>query len=359
MACQNIYIGSTRPYAGKNTVAIGLGLRFQKEGFNIGYMKPIGPAPIELENGKTGDEDAIYISSVLGINDSPDLLTPITLTQDFKIRAFNGELEDSASLLGKIEEAHKTLASRHDRMIISGSGSMYSGRYCRLDAVTMIKKMNLKALVLDRVHHEVNYDALIFIKDALGDNLAGVILNDVPPSMMPEIKNIICPFLERNSINVVGVLPQDPLLRSIRTGSLSTILGGRMIAGQKSPDRMVESFLIGTMQVENFMTYFRRANNAAVIVGGDRADVQLVAIEGNCSCLILTGNLFPNDIILSRADSLNIPIIMTREDTYSVAKKMEQMLERHKLRDDIKVRQAAQLVSDNLDFDVIAGAMNR
>ena len=105
------------------------------------------------------------------------------------------------------------------------------------------------------------------------------------------------------------------------------------------------------------MTYFRRQKNSAIIVGGDRADVQLVAIEGECPCLVLTGNLFPNDIILSRADTLGVPIIMVRDDTYTVAKKMESLLSRHKMRDVMKIRQGAHLVSTNLDFATIRSAL--
>ncbi|HBR07057.1 MAG TPA: hypothetical protein DD766_08750, partial [Desulfovibrio sp.] len=87
--------------------------------------------------------------------------------------------------------------------------------------------------------------------------------------------------------------------------------------------------------------------------GGDRSDVQLVALEGDCPCLVLTGNLYPNDIILTRSEVLETPIIMVREDTYSVAKKMENILSRHKLRDAIKIRQGADLVAKRLDFAAI------
>ena len=170
---------------------------------------------------------------------------------------------------------------------------------------------------------------------------------------MTEIENVIRPYLERNGIPVLGIIPTDPLMGSIRAHELAEGLGGRLVAAQGRADGMVENFLIGTMQVENFMTYFRRNPHSAVIVGGDRADVQLVAIEGNCPCLVLTGNLFPNDIILSRADALNIPIVMVREDTYTVARKMESLLNRHKMRDVIKVRQGSQLVSNNLNFAAI------
>jgi len=142
----------------------------------------------------------------------------------------------------------------------------------------------------------------------------------------------------------------DPLMGAIKVGDLAQRLGGKLISAAGKADRVVESFLIGTMQVENFMTHFRRNKNSAVIVGGDRADVQLVALEGGCPCLVLTGNLYPNDIILTRSEVLEVPIVMVREDTYTVAKKMEAILARHKLRDVIKIKQGAQLVAANLDI---------
>lgn len=356
MSTPGLYIGSTATYAGKNTMNIGIGLRLQKDGFNPGYMKPVGAMPVEI-NGMQGDEDAFYVQDVLGITPQADIVTPVMVTQDFKIRAFNGHLGDPEKYLEKIKSSYEQLAKERDLMLVSGSGNMFSGRYSGLDAITIVKKLGLKAVVIDRIQHEVNYDTLVTIKDYLGDQMVGVILNSVPATFNTEVETLIRPFLERQGIKVIGVLPNDPLMSSIRTDTLAEGLGGRLVAAQRSTERMVESFLIGTMQVENFMTYFRKANNSAVIVGGDRADVQLVAIEGNCSCLILTGNLYPNDIILSRADALNVPIIMVRDDTYTVAKKMEHMLGRHKLRDAIKIRQAAQIVSGNIDFDAIKAAL--
>lgn len=356
MSTPGLYIGSTTTYAGKNTMNIGLGLRFRKEGLNVGYMKPVGALPVESE-GLLGDEDAFYVQDVLGLDQRKDIVTPVMVTQDFKIRAFNGQLGDPGRLLEKIRQAYAELAAERDLMLVAGSGNMFSGRYAGLDAITIVKELGLKAVIIDRIQHEVNYDTLVTIKDYLGDSLAGVILNSVPATFHTEVDTLIRPFLERQGIKVLGVLPNDPLMSSIRADALAEGLGGRLVAAQRSSERMVESFLIGTMQVENFMTYFRKSSNSAVIVGGDRADVQLVAIEGNCSCLILTGNLYPNDIILSRADTLNVPIIMVRDDTYTVAKKMEQMLGRHKLRDAIKIRQASQIVSDNLDFESIKSAL--
>ena len=345
---KGLYIGATRAFSGKNMLSVGLGLRLQKEGVNLGYMKPLGTLPVE-KNGAIGDEDAFFIQEVLGLDQQPDLVTPVMETHDFKMHAFSGQ-DGSSDHMRDIASAYGQLSRDRDLMLVCGAGHTLSGKYCRLDGVRMVRELGLKALIVDRLQHEINYDELMIQKELLGDSLIGAVLNDIPSSFMTEIENVIRPYLERNGIPVLGILPTDPLMGSIRAHELAEGLGGRLVAAQGRAEGMVENFLIGTMQVENFMTYFRRHPNSAVIVGGDRADVQLVAIEGNCPCLVLTGNLFPNDIILSRADTLNVPIVMVRQDTYTIAKKMENLLNRHKMRDVMKIRQGAQLISNNLDF---------
>ena len=350
---KGLYIGSTRAYSGKNMLSVGIGLHLQKEGVNLGYMKPVGAMPADQDKGR-GDEDALFVQSVLNLTQPADLVSPVLVTQDFRMRAFAGHIGDH---MPEIAAAYKQLGRKRDLMLVCGTGHTLSGKYCGLDGIRTVRELKLGALIIDRLHHEVNYDQIMNIKEQLGDNMIGVVLNDIPASFMAEIDSVIRPFLERNNIPVLGVISHDPLMGSIRAHELADGLGGRLVAAQGRADGVVENFLIGTMQVENFMTYFRRNPNAAVIVGGDRADVQLVAIEGNCPCLVLTGNLYPNDIILARADTLNVPIVIVRQDTYTVAKKMEGLMTRHKMRDVIKIRQGAQLTSSNLDFAVIKGRL--
>ena len=349
---KGLYIGGTRSYAGKNMLSIGIGLRLQKDGVNLGYMKPVG-VPVDQDEAQ-GDEDALFVQEVLNLQQPAQLVTPVLVTQDVRMRAFAGHTGD---YMPEIASAYKKLCQDRDMMLVCGAGHTLSGKYCGLDGIRTVRELGLKAVIIDRLQHEINYDELMNIKEQLGDNMIGAVLNDIPVSFTAEIDSVIRPFLERNGIPVLGVIPRDLLMGSIRAHELAEGLGGRLVAAQGRADGMVENFLIGTMQVENFMTYFRRNPHAAVIVGGDRADVQLVAIEGNCPCLVLTGNLYPNDIILSRADTLNVPIVMVRQDTYTLAKKMEGLLTRHKMRDVMKIRQGAQLISNNLDFAAIREAL--
>lgn len=341
-----IYIGATAGYSGKNMVAMGIGLRLQKDGYRVGYMKPVGALPQEKE-GRLGDGDAFFVQDVLGLNEDPSLVTPVVVNHDFKMKAFAGKCED---LIPRIRSAYEKLGQDKDVMIVSGSGSMFSGKYCNVDGISVVRALGIKSIVIDRYVKELNYDYLMAMKEALGEQLAGVLLNDIPPAFREELDTLLHPFLENKGIKVLGKIPTDPLMGAIRVSDLAERLGGRVITAQDKSERVVENFLIGTMQVENFMTHFRKSKRSAIIVGGDRSDVQLVALEGQCQCLVLTGNLYPNDIIMTRAEVLEVPIVVVRDDTFSVAKKMEAILSRHKLRDVIKIQHGSQLVSSIIDF---------
>jgi BioD-like phosphotransacetylase family protein len=348
-----IYVGATSGYSGKNMIAMGIGLKLQKEGYRVGYMKPVGALPQE-KNGVLGDADAFFVQDILGLAENPALVTPVVVDQDFKMKAFTGKCDD---LMPRIKAAYEELGKDKDVMIVAGSGSMYSGKYCGLDGVSVVKALGIKAIVIDRYVKELNYDYLLSMKERLGDQLLGVLLNDIPPVFKEELDTLLHPFLESKGIKVLGKIPSDPLMGAIKVADLADRLGGRIITAQDKSERVVENFLIGTMQVENFMTHFRKSKKSAIIVGGDRSDVQLVALEGQCQCLVLTGNLYPNDIIMTRAEVLEVPIVVVRDDTFTVAKKMEAILSRHKLRDVIKIQHGSQLVSSIIDFPYMKDAL--
>jgi BioD-like phosphotransacetylase family protein len=79
----------------------------------------------------------------------------------------------------------------------------------------------------------------------------------------------------------------------------------------------------------------------------------LSAIESGSVCLILTGDLYPGEIILSVAEQKNIPMLVVREDTYSVAKKLEKLSVRLRLRDKGKVERGMHIVTEHVNFPLL------
>jgi BioD-like phosphotransacetylase family protein len=349
-----LYIGSTSGYSGKNLLALALCLRFREDGLRVGYMKPVGAMP-RLVDGELGDDDALFINGVLGLGASPADMTPVPVTKDFLMKAFAGEC---GVLMPAITAAYHKLAVDKDVMIVGGSGSyLYSGTYCGVDGVSVARSLGAKTLIVDRYRSELNYDYLAAAKQAAGDDLAGVVLNDVPEHFRPEVDELIKPFLARRGIDVLGVIPHDPVMSGMRAGDLAERLGGRLVTMSAGVHNLVVNFLIGAMNVENFLAFFRKRKDVAVICGGDRSDLQLVALEGGAAALVLTGNLYPNDIILTKAEAMGVPVILARDDTFSVAKKMETLLFSEKLRDPTRVAHGARLIGQALDYAALTAKL--
>ena len=345
-----LYIGSTSGFAGKNLVAMALGVMLKEQGYTVGYMKPVGTLPSQPEK-TMGDEDAFFVQDVLGLTDDLELVTPVLVTHELRVQAF---AEGCPDWMGKIIKAYDILSKDKDIVIICGSGSfLHAGKYCDVAGLDVAQTLEAKVVLIDRFFKEFYYDYLISAKELLGEAMLGVIFNAVPDSRVSEVTDQLEPLLNRRGINMLGAIPEDHLLNAIRVYDLAQRLNGKIISVPAKRDVMVENFLIGTMQVENFMNHFKKKKNSAVIVGGDRSDLQLVALEGKCSCLILTGNLYPNDIILTRSEVLEVPIIVVRDDTYTVAKTMENILESSKLRDPVKVKHGANLLNSIIDFSTI------
>jgi hypothetical protein len=178
-------------------------------------------------------------------------------------------------------------------------------------------------------------------------------LNKITAEHRQSADDYAIPFLRRKGVDILGSIPHDPIVGSLTVEELNEMLGGKVLCCHDKLSHLVEHFLIGAMQVDKAIEYFKRIRNNAVIVGGDRPDIQLSAIESGSICLILTGDLYPGEIILSKAEQKNIPILVVREDTYSIAKKLERLSVRLRLRDTSKVDRGMYLVAENMDFALL------
>ena len=112
--------------------------------------------------------------------------------------------------------------------------------------------------------------------------------------------------------------------------------------------------MIGAMSPQSALKYFRETRNAALITGGDRSDILRVALEvHNIRCLILTGNLEPEGVILSMAEERGVPVILVSEDTLTTMTRLEQVFGRARLTGDVKLRRIEELVRANVKLDEV------
>ncbi len=345
----SLYIGSTSGYSGKSLVSMGLAHKFKKDGLRVGYSKPVGILPIKVNDILT-DKDAWAIYRFLDMTDPISEICPVVLTQELIVKGFTKEVK---GLLAKIAKAYQRLSKDKEVMVIGGYGSIYTGNVLDIQGLKVIKRLDSKVVIVVKYEGEYIVDYILQARKDLGQRFLGVIINKVTPEFKQGVDEYVIPFLKRKNVDILGILPHDPIVGSITIEELNGMLGGKVICAQQKLNNLVEHFLIGAMQVDKAIEYIKKTRNNAVIVGGDRSDIQLSAIEAGSICLILTGDLYPNEIIVSRAEQKNIPILMVREDTYSIAKKLEKLSVRLRLRDKVKVAHGMKLVMDNVNFQML------
>ena len=107
------------------------------------------------------------------------------------------------------------------------------------------------------------------------------------------------------------------------------------------------------MSVDKALKYFRQKKNKAVITGGDRPEIQLAALETSTKCIILSGNMYPSEIILAQAEEHHVPVMVAKDDTQATVEKVERIFGRIRVRDKRKVNRAVELVAQHVDFTVL------
>jgi BioD-like phosphotransacetylase family protein len=156
-----------------------------------------------------------------------------------------------------------------------------------------------------------------------GAQILGVVINGVAEEEREEMAGVARPALEERGLEVLGIVPRAEELAPLTPRQLAEALHARTLAGEAGLDRRVDSILVGAMTVDQAIRGLRRYRNVALITGGDRADIQIAACEVSTSCLILTGGIYPDQIVISKADDLKIPVLLVPDDTYTTAQRVE------------------------------------
>ena len=349
-----LFITSIERYTGKDLITMGLIDRLRRDGFKVGYFKPMGHFPVKVDNIVT-DKGAWLIYRLFQLEDAIEHICPVVITQDLMMANYK---KDVAGLQERIEGAFQRISEQKDVIVASCDNNFSEGSTFGVSGTQLIRLFNAYALFVDRYECDFSIDFLLELKQVIGEPMMGVVFNKAEALHLNEIKEFVSPFLNRKHMEVFGALPRDTLLGSTWVSNLVDHMGADVVCGKDKLDCLVENFLVGGMQVDKFITYLLKTADPGIIVGGDRTDIQLVAIENGVRCLILSGNLYPNDIIIARAEAKGVPVLVVRDDTYTVAKNVEAMIGQFRLREREKIDHGIKLVDQAFDFEKLYKRLN-
>lgn len=341
-----LLIGSTESYSGKSAVILGLAHQLKQKQLDIAYGKPLGTCWNEPQTDAI-DEDVKFLAQNLNLSSDRIRPTLFFLSEDAVAKRIRGEdrVDYRAQLAKYLDVASGEL------VLLEGPGTLDEGSLFDFSLLDAANAIDASILLVSRWQSLLSVHKLLAAKRLLGDRLLGVVLNDMPVNQMEMAQTEVRPFLEKRDVPVLGILPRSALLRSVTVRELVKQLKAEVLCRSDRLDLLVESLTIGAMDVNSALKYFRKGRNMAVVTGGDRTEIQLAALETSTQCLILTGHIPPSDLILSRAEDLEIPILSVDLDTLTTVEIIDRAFGQVRLQEPIKVECVRQLMAEHFDIN--------
>ena len=313
---------------GKTVLIYGLLRKFSSEGLRVGYFKPISKARYRLPSMTSYvDPDVITLKQALNLEDNLEDMNPITITRS--ILNFKNNVE---SLKKRIEEAYSRIASGKDVILAESYPNLEIMTSIGFSLPQLTKMLNAKTVfvlsIKERDVVDEVVDKLVLYNcyfEYHGAKIDGVIVNNVPIYYSERVEDVIVPEIGRLGFKVYGVIKERSRLTAPTVSDIVEALNAEILENRDKLNNIVEDILVGAMTPTAALRWLRRAVNAAIITGGDRADLIITALETKPSVIILTGGLYPDISVLVKARETGTPILLVPYDTYTTVEKLREV----------------------------------
>lgn len=342
-----LIVGSIEPYSGKTSSLLGLAHQLQKSGLEFAIGQPLASVSSSSEAPTLIKAEVDFVAQQLHLSGDRVQSPVLTLSPEMLAKRLQGK--DATDYMALVQGLPTPDV---DLVMWEGPTSLSEGRSFGLSLPQLAEGVEAAVLLVVRYDSMLTIDRVLSAKAQLGDRPLGIILNNVPTDELDQVQTGVQPFLERSGITVVGILPHSALLRSVSVQDVVKNLEAAVLCGKERLDLMIESIQIGAMSVNSAVKYFQQSLNTAIVTGGDRADIQLAALETATHCLILTGHhLTPSDLVLNRAEEVEIPVISVERDTLTTVEILDAMFGRTPVREPMKLDYIYQMAQEHLHVD--------
>ncbi len=345
---KSLYVTSVDRYSGKTALCLAFGKRLIENGYKVGYLKPLSLQPW-LVAGEVADEDAAFVKQALGLAVAPADLSPVVVTPDLLQEHLTGA--NAGDLMPKVCAAAEAAGEGQDILLLEGGGSLREGYVMGLPTPKVATELGSKVLVVVKYRDEVLLmDDIMAARFRLGDAMCGVVINRVPAHAQEFVKEVACPYFEKQGIPIFGVLPEVRGLAALTVEELLEVLDAEILTETQTTEAVIENLTVGAMTAEAALSRMRKQRNKAVITGGDRTDIQLAALETSTTCLVLTGNLHPSPLIIKQADQMGVPVLLVPENTMEAIESIDRVFGKTRLGQTAKLEQFQTLLSEHVNL---------
>jgi uncharacterized protein len=341
-----LFTGTTGDHAGHSLITWAIARRLMEKGLKVGFMKPFGTHPINME-GLWTDRDVFLFKEVLNLQEPFNRICPYLLSEE------TWGPRETEEILDEIRSLAQELGKGKDVLIIMGSDHIFFDDVSRpVPEISLITRLESDFILVNRYRDiSTSIYSILSVSSLLKDRLKGIMLNRVPTEKHRDIRNKMIPSLIREGVPPVIALPEDPVLSFRSLGEIRESLDGEFLLEGAGLDRPVGGMTVGSADLTGELKMFKRAYSKIILLGSSDTETGGPTEPRPVAGIILTGGRNPAPRLLQIAENANVPLILVNADTFAVLKRLEQSPSTISPKDEDKVRHITELMDTDGALD--------
>jgi BioD-like phosphotransacetylase family protein len=288
-------------------------------------------------------------------------MSPVIIPSGFTRSYLDGEMS-CHTLLARIDVGFARIASKHDFVVVEGTGHLGVGSIIGMNNAAVAKRLGLDVVIVVPAGLGSTFDTLtlnVCLCREHGVRVRGVIINRVLPDKREMISEYLPKALGPWKVPILGYVPYDDILGRPTMRDFEGLFETELISGHQHVFRRFDVNRVGARSTEMFREKLKPRQLTITPVG--REDIILEVLRHNekhgeegGGGLILTERRKPSPEILDAIRKSDIPVLCVPIASYKVLEMITSFTAKTRNDDPHKIAQAIRLFENEIDFDLLA-----
>jgi phosphate acetyltransferase len=315
-----VFIATAEPYSGKSLISLGLVNMLLGQARRVGYFKPI----IDHDPAQQPDPHLATIISYFKLPLAPADAYAYTRPEALRLLETGAQGE----LIDTVIRKFKHCEEAYDFTVVEGSDFVGAGIAFEFDAnVSIAKNLGVPVILVVSGESKSTAQVISSVLTTLRSfetrevPVLLVVANRIAPAQVEDVRALLRSQLPAEVL--LAVVPEDLNLLHPTMREIQAALGGKLLFGEAGLSNQVDNYVIGAMQVPNFLNYLKE--NVLIVTPGDRGDIIVCALQANLSAsyprvagIVLTAGSEPDAPVVRLLEGLPsvVPILAVPTGTF-------------------------------------------
>ncbi|WP_216690845.1 phosphate acetyltransferase [Hymenobacter siberiensis] len=315
-----VFIAAAEPYSGKSLITLGLVNMLLGQTRQVGYFKPL----IDYDPAQEPDPRLATISSYF------KLPLPAADTYAYTRAEALALMETGAQgeLIDTVIRRFKYWEDTCDFTVVEGSDFVGPGTAFEFDAnVSIAKNLGVPVILVVSGQGKSTAQVVSAVLTTLRNfesrevPVLQVVANRIAPAQVADVQALLRDQLPAEVL--LAIIPDYPNLLHPTMREIQAGLGGKLLFGEAGLGNQVDNYVIGAMQVPNFLNYLKE--NVLIVTPGDRGDIIVCALQADLSAnypkvagIVLSTGTEPDEPVRLLLEGLpdTVPILAVATGTF-------------------------------------------